>query len=78
MDAMENSLAGWLTVSRGKQILQIVAIICTIIMLSVIMPKGQHDLSLIVRTNPADLGPVLGRYLMGNLASSGVEKLKDE
>lgn len=78
MDAMGNSLTGWLTVSRGKQILKIVAIICTIFMLSIIMPKGLHDLSLIVRTSPADLGPALGRYLIGNLAGSGVEKLKDE
>ena len=78
MDAMGNSLTGWLTVSRGKQILQIVAIISTIFMLSVIMPKGQHDIPLIVRTNPPDLGPALGRYLIGNLAGREVEKLKDE
>ena len=77
-DVMGNSLAGWLSLSRGKQLLQIAAIICIIFMMSVITHKGHHDISLIVSGNPTELVPALGRYFIGNLAGRGVEELIEE
>ena len=52
----------------GKRILQIIAIICTVTWLSMIAHKGYKDISNIIKENPDDWGPAIGRYLFENWA----------
>lgn len=70
---MENYISRQLRVSKGKLLLQILAIICTFFMTSVIQHKGHRDLSLLIKEQPADLGSARGRYFIGNLAGRGPE-----
>ncbi len=52
----------------GKRILQVVAIICTVTWLSMIAHKGYNDISNIIKENPDNWGPAIGRYLIENWA----------
>ena len=52
----------------GKRILQIIALICTAIWMSMIAHKGYNDISIIIRENPDNWGPAIGRYLFDNWA----------
>ena len=52
----------------GKRILQVIAIIATVIWMSVIFHKGYHDISIIITENPDNWGPAIGRYIFENWA----------
>jgi len=52
----------------GKRILQVIAIIFTVIWMSMVCHKGYNDISIIINENPDKLGPAIGRYLFDNWA----------
>jgi len=52
----------------SKRILQIIAIIVTVMWMSMIFHKGSIDISLIIKENPDNWGPAIGRYLFDNWA----------
>lgn len=46
-----------------KRLLQIIAIIVTVLWMSMVIHKGSNDISLIIKENPDNWGPAIGRYL---------------
>jgi hypothetical protein len=59
----------------GRRLLQITAIFCIMIMMSIIIHKGYSDISNIIVANPDDILPSLGKYFIDNLAGIGADKL---
>jgi len=60
-----------------KRLLQIIAIIVTVIWMSMIFHKGNNDISYIIKENPDNLGPAIGQYFFANWAGYGAEKLRN-
>ena len=52
----------------NKRLLQIIAIIVSVIWMSMVFHKGHHDISLIIKQNPDNWGPAIGKYLFDNWA----------
>ncbi len=52
----------------GKRILQIIALICTVMWMYMIAHKGYHDISIIIKENPDNWGQAIGQYLLENWA----------
>lgn len=60
----------------SKRMIQIIAIIITVILMSMMFHKGHNDISILIK-NSVNLGPAIGGYLFDNWSGSGPEKLKD-
>ncbi len=51
-----------------KGLLQIIAIIVTVLWMSMVIHKGSNDISLIIKENPDNWGQAIGQYLFENWA----------
>jgi len=65
---MINTIKAKILMTDVKQVLQIIAIIVTVIWMSMVFHKGYNDISLIIKENPDNYGPAIGRYLFKNWA----------
>ena len=67
-----------LAIVDARQLLQITAIICLVIIMSMIFYKGYSDISVLIEENPDDFWRDLCEYLINNLAGIGVGDLKKQ
>ena len=57
-----------IAMADGKRLLQLIALFCTVVWMTMICHKGYHDISMIIREYPDDWGKEVGKYLLENWA----------